>query len=217
MASRHRYPPWKKSTPIRQIASLPSATHTGFYRLASQLPPRDGSAQALLRPHKDGLLHSNQKKGVSMSSTLSPTRSKFSPKWVIPSLEISAQNDLKNARLSSKPLSLGRAIFRFVIAFGLGVAVTSGWQSHGDAAREMIANWSEQFGWLAPAPDAHASRINAPTAVVVPSPDVAGQEQMARDITQLQAAEQDVLQKISEPLPSSPAAPTPSQVAGGER
>jgi hypothetical protein len=163
------------------------------------------------------LLHSNQKKGVSMSSTLSPTRSKFSPKWVIPSLEISAQNDLKSARLSSKPLSLGRAIFRFVIAFGLGVAVTSGWQSHGDAAREMIANWSEQFGWLAPAPDAHASPINPPTAVVVPSPDVAGQEQMARDITQLQAAEQDVLQKISEPLPSLPAAPTPSQVVGGER
>jgi hypothetical protein len=183
----------------------------------TQLPPRDGSAQALLRPHKDGLLHSNQKKGVSMSSTLSPTRSKFSPKWVIPSLEISAQNDLKNARLSSKPLSPGRAIFRFVIAFGLGVAVTSGWQSHGDAAREMVANWSEQFGWPAPAPEAHAARINAPTAVVAPSPDVAGQEQMARDITQLQAADQDALQKISEPVPSSPAAPTPSQVAGGER
>ena len=64
MASRRRYPPWKKSTPIRQIASLPSATHTGFYKLASQLPPRDCSAQALLRPHNDGLLHSNQKKGV---------------------------------------------------------------------------------------------------------------------------------------------------------
>jgi hypothetical protein len=158
-----------------------------------------------------------RKKGVSMSSTLSPTRSKFSRKWVIPSLEISAQNDLKNARLSSKPRSLGRAIFRFVIAFGLGVAVTSGWQSHGDAAREMIENWSEQFGWLAPAPDADASRINAPTAVVVPSPDVAGQEQMARDITRLQAAEQDVPQELSEPLPSSPAIPTPSQVAGGER
>jgi hypothetical protein len=150
-----------------------------------------------------------------MSSTLSLTRSRSSPKWVIPSLEISAQNDLKNARLSSKPRSLGPAIFRFAFAFGLGVAVTSGWQSHGDAAKEMIANWSEQFGWLAPAPDAHASRIIAPTAVVVPSPDVASQEQIAPVITQ--AAEQDVLQKISEPLPRSPAAPTPSQVTGGER
>jgi hypothetical protein len=152
-----------------------------------------------------------------MSSTLSLTRSRSSPKWVIPSLEISAQNDLKNARLSSKPLSRGPAIFRFVSAFGLEVAVTSSWQSHGDAAREMIANWYEQFGWLAPAPDAHASRIIAPTAVVAPSPDVASQEQMAPDIPQLQAAEQDVLQTISEPLPRSPAAPTPSQVVGGER
>jgi hypothetical protein len=120
-------------------------------------------------------------------------------------------------KLSSKPLLRGPAIFRFVSAFGLEVAVTSSWQSHGDAAREMIANWYEQFGWLAPAPDAHASRIIAPTAVVAPSPDVASQEQMAPDIPQLQAAEQDVLQTISEPLPRSPAAPTPSQVVGGER
>jgi hypothetical protein len=170
-----------------------------------------------------------------MSSTLSPTQSKSSPRWTIPSLEISARHDLKNARVSSKPLSLGRAFLRFVIAFCLGVAATSGWASYGDAAREMIANWSEQFGWLAPAPDAYASRIIAPTAVVAPSPDVeelktmslglaivgqnldqliASQEQMAREITKLQAAEQDVLQKISEPLPRSPAAPTPSQVVG---
>jgi hypothetical protein len=171
-----------------------------------------------------------KKRGLSMSSTLSPTQSKFSPRWAIPSLEISAQHDLKNARVSNKPLSLGRAVFRFAIAFCLGVAATSGWQSYGDAAREMIANWSEQLGWLAPAPDTHASRIIAPTAVVAPSPDlaelktmslglaivrqdldqlIASQGQMAREITKLQAAEQDVLQTISEPLARSPAAPTP--------
>jgi hypothetical protein len=144
-----------------------------------------------------------KKGGLSMSSRLSPTQSKFSPRWAIPSLEISAQHDLENARVSSKPPSLGRTIFRFVIAFCLGVAATSGWQSYGDAARGMIANWSEQFGWLAPAPDAHASGIIAPTAVVAPSSDV-----------EEQAAEQDVLQRISEPLPKSPADPTPSQVVG---
>jgi hypothetical protein len=131
-----------------------------------------------------------------MSFTVSPTQSKFSPRWAIPSLEISAQHE----------------------------------QSYGDAAREMIANWSEQLAWLAPAPDTHASRIIAPTAVVAPSPDlaelktmslglaivrqdldqlIASQGQMAREITKLQATEQDVLQTISEPLPRSPAAPTP--------
>jgi hypothetical protein len=134
-----------------------------------------------------------------MSSRLSPTQSKLPPQWAIPSLELSAQRDLENARLSSKPPSRGRTIFRFVIAFCLGVAATSGWQSYG--AREMIANWAEQFGWLGPAPDVHASGIIAPTAVVATSPG--GEEQ---------AAKRDVLQKISEPLPKSPAAPMPSQV-----
>jgi hypothetical protein len=136
-----------------------------------------------------------------MSSKLSPTQSKLPPKWAIPSLELSAQRDLENARVSSKPPSRGRTIFRFVIAFCLGVAATSGWQSYGNAARNMIANWSEQFGWLGPAPDADASGIIAPNAVVAPSPDV-----------EEQAAEQDVLQKISDPKP--PAAPTPSQAVG---
>jgi hypothetical protein len=144
------------------------------------------------------------KKGrLSMSYGLSLTQSKFSPRWAILSLEISAQHDLKNARLLNKSLSLRRraprAIFRFSIAFCLGIAATLGWQSYGDVAKEMIANWSEQLGWLAPAPDAHASGIIAPTAVVAPSPDV-----------EEQAAEQDVV--ISEP--KSPAAPTPSQAVG---
>jgi hypothetical protein len=61
----------------------------------TQLPPRDCSPQALLRPP---CCIQIRKRGVSMSSTLSLTRSRSSPKWVIPSLEISAQNDLKNCR-----------------------------------------------------------------------------------------------------------------------
>jgi hypothetical protein len=147
---------------------------------------------------------------------------------------MSARRDLKNARVLNKSLSLRRraprAIFRFFIAFCLGIGATLGWQSYGDVARVMIANWSEQLGWLAPAPVARASRIIAPTAVAAPSSDIedlktmsvglaivrqnvdqliTGQEQMAREITKLQAAEQDVLQKISEPQPRSPAALAP--------
>ena len=144
-----------------------------------------------------------KKWGLAMSSRLSPTHFKLPPKWAIPSLELSAQRDLENARVSSKPPSRGRTIFRFLIAFCLGVAATSGWQSYGGAASAMIANWSEQFSWLGQALDAHASGITAPTAVVASSPS--GEEQ---------AAKQDVVQKISEPLPKSPAAPTPSQAVG---
>jgi hypothetical protein len=138
-----------------------------------------------------------------MSSMVSSTRIPFSPRRAIPpSLEISAKHDLENARVPSKP-QRGRTIFRFVIAFSLGVAATSSWQSYGDAAKGVFANWSEQFGWLAPAPDAHASGLIEPTAVVAPSPEI-----------EEQTAEQEVLQNTSEPHPNSRAAPTPSQVLG---
>jgi hypothetical protein len=170
-----------------------------------------------------------------MSSILSPAQSDFSPsRRAIPSLEISARHDLNNARVLSKSLSLRhrapRAIFRFLIAFCLGIAGTLGWQSYGDAARVMIAKSSEQLGWLAPVPTEQASDITVPNAVASPSSDIeglktmslglaimrqnvdqliTGQEQMAREITKLQATEQDVLQKISEPPPRPPAAPAP--------
>jgi hypothetical protein len=51
-------PLWKGEKYDSLSASHPRA------REPSQLLPRDRSAQALLRPHNDGLLHSNQKKGA---------------------------------------------------------------------------------------------------------------------------------------------------------
>jgi hypothetical protein len=146
--------------------------------------------------------------------------------------------DLKSGRFPSKRPSLGkrasRALSRFVITFCVGIAATLAWQSYGDAARERIASSSEQLAWLAPqvAPAAQAApRMIAPPgaaspdleqlkamslglAVVRQSVDqltaqvAAGQEQMTRDITKLQAAEQDILHKISEP-PPRPAAAAP--------
>ncbi len=121
---------------------------------------------------------------------------------------------------------------RLLITFCIGVAVTLAWQSYGDAAREMIANSSPQLGWLAPqtaaaqtAPDTIApptsspdpqelKAISADLAAVSQKVDqlaahvAAGQEQMTRDFaTKLQAAEQDILDKISVPPPQPPAAP----------
>jgi hypothetical protein len=128
-----------------------------------------------------------------------------------------------------------RALARFVVTFCVGIAATLAWQSYGDAAREMIASSSEQLGWLAPqvAPAAEtAPAVIESAAPAVPSPDLeqlkamslglavvrqsveqlaaqvaAGQEQMTRDITKLQAAEQDILHKISEPPPRPAVAP----------
>jgi hypothetical protein len=117
-----------------------------------------------------------------------------------------------------------------VITFCIGVAATLAWQSYGDALREMIASSSPQLGWLAPTAPV------AQTAPAAPSPDLdelkaisrglavvrqsvdqlaAGQQQMTREITKLQATKQDSLDRTSAP-PSSPAAaaarkPVPSQ------
>jgi hypothetical protein len=120
---------------------------------------------------------------------------------------------------------------RLLIAFCIGVAMTLAWQSYGDAAREMIANSSPQLGWLAPQ-DAVAQTAPPMMASTTSSPDqqqlkemsvgladvrqrvdelaaqfAAGQQQMTLDFAaKLQAAERDILEKISVP-PSQPVAP----------
>jgi len=119
-----------------------------------------------------------------------------------------------------------RPFTRFMITFGIGVGATLAWQSYGDAAREFIANSNPQLGWLAPQP---AAASTTPAAVVPPTASTdpqelkamslglaavrqrvdqlaaqfaAGQDQMTHDITtKLQAAEQDILNKISAPAP----------------
>jgi hypothetical protein len=120
-------------------------------------------------------------------------------------------------------------MMRFLITFCVGVFATLAWQSYGDMARERIANSYPQLGWLAPEA---AVAQTAPATIVPPitSPDqqelkvmssdlaalrqrvdqiAAGQDRITRDITvKLQAAEQDILDKISAP-PSQPAAAPP--------
>jgi hypothetical protein len=130
-----------------------------------------------------------------------------------------------------------RALIRFVVTFCIGVGATLAWQSYGDAAREIVAGSSEQLAWLAPQPASvalPASQTNALATPVTPAPSpdleqlkavslglavvrqsvdqlaaqvAAGQEQMTRDITKLQVAEQDILHKISEPPPRPAVAP----------
>ena len=157
-----------------------------------------------------------------MSSTLTSTQSEFSVgRWAAkPLVDATVRPaDLKNEGFPSKRPSLAkrasRAVVRFLIAFCVGVAATLAWQSYGDAAREMIASSSPQgLGWLAP------SAAPAMQAVALP-PDqedlktisfglagmrqrvdqiaaqfVAGQEQTTRDITELHAAEKDILENI---------------------
>jgi hypothetical protein len=150
-------------------------------------------------------------------------------------VDLDLKNDRFSSKRPSLGKRASGALVRFLITFCIGVAATLAWQSYGDAAREMIANSSPQLGWLAPqaAPLAQTvSDMVAPAAPAAPSPDMqqlkemslglaalrqsvdqlaarlaAGQQQMAGDIATLQAAEQDILHKISAPPPRPAAAP----------
>jgi hypothetical protein len=104
--------------------------------------------------------------------------------------------------------------------------------------KQMIANWVEQLGWTKP-PQAAPVAQTAPAAVapsvpVAPSIDpaevhqiamdltalrqtvaqiTAGQDQMAREVDRLQAADQEILVKIPEPPPPPPIAAAPAVAA----
>ena len=129
---------------------------------------------------------------------------------------------LKDAHVASNRPSIGRRIFRtltrFFIAVIIGIGATLTWQSHGDAARDMVVARAPSLSWLlsvsttkspavaaaAPGPvqqlEPLASNIDAVRRSVEQL--AAKQEQMAQNIATLQAVEEDIRQKVSSPPPS---------------
>ena len=83
----------------------------------------------------------------------------------------------------------------FLITLCIGVAATLGWQSYGDAAREMIASSYPQLGWVAPQPASALSdqqQLNAMSLDAarqsidrIAADIAASQEQMARSIDKI--------------------------------
>jgi hypothetical protein len=136
---------------------------------------------------------------------------------------------LKDEHVASDRPSIGRRIFRtltrFFIAVIIGIGATLTWQSHGDAARDMVVARAPSLSWLlsvsttkspavataAPGPvqqlEPLASNIDAVRRSVEQL--AAKQEQMAQNIATLQAVEEDIRQKVSSPPPSQQAAPIP--------
>jgi hypothetical protein len=126
-----------------------------------------------------------------------------------------------------------RSLTRFSIAALIGVGATLGWQSYGDAAKEMVKARAPTLARLL------SISTTKPPVVATTSPDpmqqlaplasnldvvrrsveqlAAKQEQMAQNIAALQAVEEDIRQKVSStpPSPAPQAAsipqPTPSQ------
>src|SRR3981081_3409021 len=158
-----------------------------------------------------------------MASTLSRTQSDFSADlWsATPSVDARLRPVDVTSRRPARGRRASRALARFLLMFGIGVAATLAWQSYGDAARENVASSYPQLAWLSPqpAPPAQAApAMVAPAAPTIPAPDLeqlkamslglaavrqsvdqlaAGQQQMATDIAKLQAGEQDILHKMT--------------------
>jgi len=166
-----------------------------------------------------------------MSSTLSRTQSRFSAgRWISePSVDAPLQPvdlDRFQRRRPSLSKRASRALARFLITFGIGVAATLAWQSSGDAVREIVASSSPKLVWLAPAAPVEQTApapirsssnssnmeefkaISQGLAVVRQSVDqlAAGQQQISREIAKLQASNQDSFDRTSAP-PSPIAAP----------
>jgi hypothetical protein len=154
-----------------------------------------------------------------MGSALSLRQSEFSVVWLPakPSVDatIPPQGDLKDRPASSKPAVRGlRAIARFLAAFCIGIVATLGWQSYSDAARQLAASSSLQFGGSAPqvAPIAQITPgVIAPAASAVPSSDqqrfaavrqsvdqlAMSQQEMNRSVVQLASAQEQMMRDIA--------------------
>jgi hypothetical protein len=129
-------------------------------------------------------------------------------------------------QVASRRPPVGRRIFggltRFFVTILIGVGATLGWQSYGDEAKEMVLARAPTLGWLL-----YVSTTKSP-AVAATSPDLtqqlaplatnldivrhnlemlsARQEQVSQNIAALQAAEQDIKERLSFP-PQPPPAP----------
>ncbi len=69
-----------------------------------------------------------------------------------PSIRSPRPSGLNDDQVASDRPSIGRRIFRtltrFIIAVLIGIGATLAWQSHGDAAREMVVARAPSLGWL---------------------------------------------------------------------
>jgi hypothetical protein len=145
-----------------------------------------------------------------------------------PSVRSSRPSGLEDDPVARGRPSMGRRIFRSLarvsIAVLIGIGATLGWQSHGDAARDMVVARAPSLGWLlsisttkSPAMAATAPDPGQQLAPLAFNLDVvrrgveqlaARQEQMAENLATLQAAADDIRQSMSTTPPSPPSQQT---------
>jgi hypothetical protein len=148
-----------------------------------------------------------------------------------PSIDLPHHYRFGEGPLASGRPSIGRRIFRtltrFSIAVLIGVGATLGWQSYGDAAKEMLVARAPALGWVLSVSTTKSPVVAATStdpmqrlAPLASNLDVvrrsveqlaAKQEQMAQNIAALRAVEEDIRQKMSStpPAPAQQAASIP--------
>src|SRR6266404_463217 len=129
---------------------------------------------------------------------------------------------LNDREFASDRPSIGRrmlrSLTRFSIAALIGVGATLGWQSYGDAAKELVIARAPTLAWLlsisTTKPPVVATSSPGPVQQLEPlafNLDIvrrsveqlaAKQEQMVQNIAALQAAEEDIRQKMSSTSPA---------------
>jgi hypothetical protein len=119
--------------------------------------------------------------------------------------------DLKNGEFTNGQPSAGKRAFLtfvgFLVAAGVGMVAALAWKSHGDVAKETIApaaslkEISPDLEVIRQSIDALATSTATNQAQMMRSIDqlAAGQEHMTREITEIQAVERYILDKISTP------------------
>jgi len=142
---------------------------------------------------------------------------------------LSHSSRLNDREVASDRPSIGRRMLRrltrFSIAALIGVGATLGWQSYGDAAKDMVIARAPTLAWLlsisTTKPPVVATTSPGPVQQLEPlafNLDIvrrsveqlaAKQEQMAQNIAALQAVEEDIRQKMSSTPPSPQAASIP--------
>lgn len=149
-------------------------------------------------------------------------------KEALPMAQSSDANSHPGVVNRKQPSLLKRATQSLII-FCMGVAATLGWQSYGDATREMIASSYPQFGLLisqtvgvgtvdetsTPVTISDSQELLKPVlvnlAALRQSVDqlragfVAGQQQTASEIAKLKGADQDFIDNINSAPPAAPA------------
>ena len=139
-----------------------------------------------------------------------------------PSIDSSHPYRFGEGQVKSGRPSIGRRIFRSLTRFSItvliGVGATLGWQSYGDAAKEMVVARAPMLAWLLSTPATKSPVVAAtspgPAQQLEPLASnldtvrrsveqlAFKQEQIAQNIAALQAVGEDIRQKMSFTAPS---------------